>query len=215
MFRAPNPIARLVCLACLLTVSASGSLLADGVVEEVRSYQRAPWLLAELRVRDLLDERTSSTIDSGLPGTCVYHIRLEDDSANVVDERFLEMSLRHDLWENHYLLDGPGGLSTFPSIAEADSAWSHLRDVVICATKRLDPTKRYRIQVEVAVQPLGPTERERLSKYVSGSSSQRNGEVALDVGAFLGRLLANSSGSEDFVRFTGPYFQIGDLEIEE
>ncbi len=198
----------LVVSAIVITSVVHGA----GTVEHLRPFRHQGRLFVEVLATDLLDARTASTIDSGLPGTCVYHIRIEDDQQVLVAERYLDLSLRFDLWENEYLLDGPTGQVSFTSLAAADSAWSHLPGVDLCLVDRLGPDRRYRVQVQIAVQPLAPEDRARLSRYVSSNSGRNREELALDLGALFGQLLGKGSAEQAPTRTVGPFFRRRDLE---
>ena len=152
-------------------LSAAGALLLSlvwivaslaGQVTDVRVYRRSDHLYVDVTAARLLDERTAMTVDSGLPGTCVYRLRLEDREHRPVAERWVEMSLRLDLWENVYRLDGLGGPRNFATLAAADSAWSRVEAQRLCTADRLQPDARYRLLLTIAVQPLAPADRERL-----------------------------------------------------
>jgi len=188
-------------------------VLADGVVEEARLYRQEGWVRVEVRAGDLLDARTASTVDSGLPGTCVYSLRLVDPDERAVAERILELSLLLDLWENRYILDGPRGRHVFATLAAADSAWSHIDAVDLCRGPELSPGLAYRLHVQIAVQPLAPEVRQQLSRYVSSHSSRNREELSLDLGALFGRILGGGSAGKDHVRYTSPPFRAADLEV--
>lgn len=210
MPRAPH-FHRCLLLTVVWLLTAAGAQAA-GSVEEVYIYKQTGSLRVEMHAGDLLDERTASTIDSGLPGTCVYYLRLEDQNESLVAEQFLEFSLQLNLWENLYFLSAPTGQLVYETLAAADSAWSHLYAVDVCPLARLERERAYRVQVQIAVQPLAPEVRERLSKYVSSNSSRSREELAVDLSALLGRLLGGSGSAGDQARFTSDLFHIGDLE---
>ncbi len=199
-------------LNILVMIAATSIVQAAGTIDQMRPFRHQGRLFVEVQASDLLDERTASTIDSGLPGTCVYHIRVEDTNQMLVAERFLDLSLRLDLWENIYLLDGPMGQTSFNSLAAADSAWSHLPGVDLCTIERLVPSQLYQVQVQIAVHPLAPEDRARLSRYVSSNSGHNREELALDLGALFGRLLGKGSSDKAQTRAVSPIFQREDLE---
>lgn len=199
-------------LACLVSVCLLSTGIARAEVVELRAFRQSGWLRLDLRARDLLDPRTMSTIESGLPGTCVYHVRVEDREGLVVQERLLELSLRFDLWGGRYLLEGPNGPQSLPSLAAADSAWSHLAGEPVCPLERLLPAVDYRLAVRIAVRPLAAADRERLSLYVSRHSGGSGEQVNLDLGAVLADMFGRRQKGERTVEFTGTWFRTGTLE---
>jgi len=215
--RNPEPPARLI--PALLAVMALSLvwvvLVSAGQVTEVDIYQRGDQLQVDVVATDLLDQRTSMTIESGLPGTCVYGLRLEDDEQQPVVERWVEMSLRFDLWENIYRLDGLGGPRSFTTLAAADSAWSRIEVPGFCAAARLRSDASYRLILTIAVQPLAPEDRERLSRYVSRNSGGGGEELALDVGKVLARLFRGTGNGKRSGLHVGEFFRLGDLEVRE
>ncbi len=185
--------------------------LAAGQITDLRLFRSGGTLHAEVRSRDLLDERTRSTIESGLPGTCLYFFRVEDRAGRAVAEVYVERTLRFDLWENRFLLEGGDQPLSLTSAAEADSAFSHLADRVLGPLHRLPPGKEYRVVVQIAVRPLAPEDRRRLSRYVSRTSGGGGEEVALDLSVVFGRILGEKSKSRPSIQHTGPYFRVDDL----
>lgn len=184
---------------------------AVGQITELRLFRSGGALHAEVRSRDLLDERTRSTIESGLPGTGLYLFRVEDRAGRAVAEIVVERTLRFDLWENRFLLEGEEATRALQSSAEADSAFSHLADCVLGPLHRLQPGTEYRVVVQIAVRPLAPEDRRRLSRYVSRTSGGGGEEVALDLSVVFGRILGEKSKARPSVQHTGPYFRVDEL----
>jgi len=185
-----------------------------GQVTDVHVYRQKEVLRVDVDARDLLDDRTAMTVDSGLPGTCVYRLRLEDREKRTVAEQWVEMSLRLDLWENVYRLEGTGPPRSFDTLAAADSAWSRLRGHGLVAIDRLQPGAEYRLVVGIAVQPLAPEDRERVSRYVSRNSGGAGEELAIDVGKVVSRLFRGSDEGAAAGGHVGPYFRPQDLEVK-
>jgi len=210
MSRSPIRIYRSISIlvAIVITSVVSGA----GTVEQLRPFRHQGRLFVEIKASDMLDRHTASTIDSGLPGTCVYHILIEDANQALVAERYLDLNLRLDLWENQYLLDGPTGLISFNSLAAADSAWSHLPGVDLCDIEQLAPDQSYRIQVQIAVKPLAPEDQARLSHYVSNNSGRNREELALNLGALFGQLLGSRNSDQTQTNRVGPFFIRQELE---
>jgi hypothetical protein len=125
----------------LMILGVATMATADDRVTLLRPFPQNDRLFVELQAAELLNDRTASTIDSGLPGSCVYHIQIVDSDDHTLAERIVDLTLRLDLWENVYLLDDPAGTTTLTSLAAADSAWSHLPGVDLCALSRLSPER--------------------------------------------------------------------------
>jgi hypothetical protein len=182
--------ARVFVGAWLATLAAS---TASSAVTDVTVHRHGPWLEVDLRAPTMLDERVASTVESGLPGTCVYRCAVEQESDGVVARQVLELQIRLDLWENQYVLEGPGRHDVFSSLAAADSACSNVKNLVMMRLDDLLPRQRYRVRVESAVLPLGLEDRERISHFVS-ESGRGDHEFSLDVGAVLHRLFTGAGG---------------------
>jgi hypothetical protein len=196
-----------------LAVFVSGAS-GQGSVTDLHLFNKQGWVRAEVRTHGLLDKRTTLTIESGLPGTCLYLFRLEDRAGRAVAEQCTELSLRYDLWDNRYILENGGVSLALPTLAAADSALSHLQAAEICPASRLLPTNEYRVVLQIAVRPLAPEDRERLSRYVSRNSSGGREEVALDLSVLFGRALDERNSSRPVVRQEGPFFRLRDLAGE-
>ncbi len=201
-------------VAAISTVTFTWVAVAPaGEVTGADVYRQGDRLLVDVMAADLLDERTTMTVDSGLPGTCVYHLRIEDRQHRAVVDQWVEMSLRLDLWEGVYLLEGTGAPRSFPTLAAADSAWSRIRGHGLVAIDRLQAGAEYRLKIGLAVQPLAPEDRERLSRYVSRNSGGAGEEVALDVGKVFSRLFRGSGGDASVESHVGEFFRLEDLEV--
>ncbi|MCP4545177.1 MAG: hypothetical protein GY835_01775 [bacterium] len=196
--------------ALLLTAILAASQ-ASANVDVLYPYNHGGRLCLNLWASNLLDDRTASTIESGLPGTCVYHIRLLDSDGATVTEHLIELSLRLDLWENLYLLQEEEQIS-FNTLAAADSAWSHREGIVLCALGELAGDAEYRVEAQVVVTPLAAEDRARLSRYVTSNSSRKREELSLDLGGLFGQLLRRANSDDNHTGFTSPLFRIRNLE---
>jgi hypothetical protein len=183
----------------------------QGSVTELLLFRTSESLRAEVRAHGLLDERTTLTIESGLPGTCLYRLRLEDRSGRLVAERYVQRSLRFDLWENRYLLESAEETLALPTLAAADSAISRLADCDLCPLSRLRSTEEYQLILQIAVCPLAPADRDRLSRYVSRNSAGDGEEVALDLSGLFGRAMEEKGTSRQIIGSASPFFRPGDL----
>jgi hypothetical protein len=201
----------LVRLLGLCAILLATEARAAGQVVEVRPFLSEGWLRAEIQARDILDERTRSTIQSGLPGTCIYQLNLEDRAGRVVAERYIELTLRFDLWENFYILDDIEGAHTFPTLAAADSALSHRPDCGISAITSLQSDVEYRIIVRIAVRPLAAEDRRRLSRYVSRTSGGGHEEVAIDLSGVFQHILGDEGKTRPLIEKVGPLFRLGEI----
>jgi hypothetical protein len=181
-------------------------------VERLEAFRARRWLHLDLDARDLLDERTASTVESGLPGTCLYDVILVDDQGKRLAQRLLQRTLQFDLWENRYRMQTPDAAVSFATLAQADSAWSHVRAARIFPIAQMPVERRYRLRVQVTVQPLGAEEQARISRYVSQNSRGDRQEFSLDVGGLFRRLVGKTEEGTRKTHFEGRWFHIGDLE---
>jgi hypothetical protein len=184
--------------------------LGQGSVTELLVYQTGGAIRAEVRAHDLLDERTTQTIESGFPGVCLYVLRLEDRSGRLVAERQVERSLRYEPWQDCYLLTSDGDVLALPTLAAADSAISCLANCDLCSTSRLGPTEEYQVSLQIAVQPLASDRGEGLFGPVSGRAAEPDG-VALDLQALFGRTAQEKSASGQLIGRSSPFFRAADL----
>jgi hypothetical protein len=183
----------------------------QGSVTELLLFRTGESLRADVRAYDLLDERTTLTIESGLPGSCVYLLRLEDRSGRLVAERYVERSLHFDVWENRYVLESAEETLALPTLAAADSVISHLANCDLGPLSRLRPEEEYQLTLQIAVRPLGPEDRERFSRYVSRNSSGGGEEIAFDLSALLGHAEEEKGTSRQVIGRASPFFRAGDL----
>jgi hypothetical protein len=195
----------------LLAVFLATPALSQGSVTELAVFRTGESVRAEVRARDLLDERTTQTIKSGLPGTCVYLLRLEDRSGHLVTERFVQRSLRFEVWDKRYVLESEEETLALPTLAAADSAFSRLSGCELCPLSLLRSTEEYQLILRIAVRPLAPEARENLSGYVSQNSADESAGLALDLSARFGRAMEEKGSSRQVIGHASPFFRAGDL----
>ena len=203
-------------LAAAFLLAYSGSVRGEGEITRFEPFLHGDDLCVDLVARGLMDERTAMTIDSGLPGSCAFLLRVEARGPRVVAERLLERTLRFDLWENVYVLEQANVRRTFPTMASADSALFELDDFVLGPRTQLSVSEEYRVLVVIDVQPLAQEDRERLRRYVSrnSSGSGNSEELVLDLGAVLSKVFGKSSERRDTIVYETPFFRPSDLEVE-
>ncbi len=178
-----------------------------GRVVEVEPYRADGWLYVDVHTADLLDPRTRSTVESGLPGHCRLRLELRDAHDEVAVRRVVERVLEFDLWEDVARVRQASDARAFRSIDAADSAWSHFAGLRLLPWERVDADGRYRLHVQVRVEPFGPEERARVSEYVSESERGDRRELAFDLGGLVGRLVGRGGDGDDATVWTSPPFR--------
>jgi len=190
-------LARLLVL--VLGLTCVGAADAGQVIEaEVR--HEGEWLVVDLQLAELLDARTLSTVESGLPGSCLLEVELREQNADAIVIRRLERSLELDLWEDVVRLIEDGREFVFNSIAEADSAWSAWPSVRLAQWASLAQDRTYQLRVAVHVQPLGSEERERVSRWVSESERNDRRDFSIDMGGLVRRFFGSGDDEVDVWR---------------
>ena len=205
---------RLIILVLTALVAATAALAQDGsaAVVDASVHGRDGWLHADVRLRDVLDARTASTVDSGLSGVCAYEVRVIDPDGREVAWQAWALHLEHDLWEDRYLVRGREGEWTLPSLAAMDSLCSTIEDLRLVPLSRLDIDVEYRLTVKVEVQPLAAEDRDRLSRYVSRRDNRNREELDFDLGNLFGSLFTGGGGRRTSLAYTGSAFRPRALE---
>jgi hypothetical protein len=197
----------------LVLLFAATTTYAAARVENVAVQTEGDWVACSFHVADLLDDRTASTIASGLSGTCLFRLAIVDAGDRVVGQRLWQWQLSRDLWEDRYVVSGADGAHTFVSLAQADSFCARAERVRLMPRERLRPDRSYRVAVSVEVQPLGAEDQDRLSQYVNrkGGNGDRE-EVDLDLRAFFGGLFGRGGSGRERISYVGPEFRAVDLK---
>lgn len=198
----------LVRLAVLAVALMSVTVSRAGEVVDAQVRQESGWLVADLQLADLLDERTLSTVESGLPGSCLLEVELRDDESDFRVVRRLERTLEVDLWEDVVRMIEAGRELAFASIAEADSAWSNWSSVRIAQWSTLPGDRTWHLRVAVHVQPLGAEERERVSKWVSAGDRGDRRDVSIDMGGLVRRFFGSGEDLGQVEVWRGPTFRL-------
>ncbi len=178
---------------------------------------RDGWLVADIRLSGLIDQRTASTIDSGLPGICGYEVTLHGPGDQVRERLTWTLRLEHDIWEDRYLVRGPDGAREVASIAAMDSAAAHIADLQLIPVAELGPDRQYHLQLSVEVLPLGAEAEDRLTHYLSRRGGGSREEMDVDLGSLFSRVFGGGGGGggRTSIAWTGPGFRPGTLDAEK
>jgi hypothetical protein len=171
------------------------------------------WLYADIQLRDVLDMRTASTIDSGLSGVCAYEVTLLGPGDAALGRRTWTLRLEHDLWEDRYLVRSDEGTHDLPSLAAMDSLCSQIQDLRLLPLERLEPDTEYRLSLVMEVLPLAAEDQDRLSHYISRRGSDNREELDLDLGSLFGRLFTGGRAGRTSLAYEGPPFRPRSLEV--
>lgn len=182
-----------------------------GRVLDARPHRDDGWLSVSVRTDRLLDARTRSTVESGLPGSARLLLELRDTSNEVAARRAIERVLEFDLWEGVARVRDGLDETIYPSIAAADSAWARFPAIRLVPFDRVDADEGYRVLIRIEVESFGNEERERVSRYVSESERGDRRELAFDLGGLVGRLVGSGKDEGDAV-WQSPVFRPADLE---
>ena len=202
---------RLRIVAALAALLVLATPVRAGRVVDVHPHRADGWIAVTVRTDDLLDARTRSTVESGLPGNARLLLELRDEADEVLARRAIERVLEFDLWEGVARVREATRERSFASIDAADSAWATFRSVPLVRFDRVDPRRDVRVLVRVEVESFGAAERERVSRYVSESARGERKELTFDLGGLVGRLVgAGDAGGEDV--WTGEAFRPAALD---
>jgi hypothetical protein len=199
-------------LAVLAVALSSVTVSRAGEVVDAQVRHEDDWLVVDLQLADLLDDRTRSTVESGLPGSCLLEIELRDDRSDFRASRRLERSLEVDLWEDVVRVVEAGRALAYGSIAEADSAWSDWRSLRIARWSTLPGGRAWQLRIAVHVQPLGAEERERVSRWVSAGDRGDRRDVSIDVGGLMRRFFGSGEDAREVDVWRGPTFRLESVE---
>ena len=200
-------------IGLILLALLGAGISRAGEVVDAQLRREADWLVVDLQLAELLDERTRSTVESGLPGSCLLEIELLDDRGELQASRRLERSLEVDLWDDLVRLIDPSQVIVYASIAEADSAWSRWSSLRLVRWSSLAGGRDYHLEIAVHVQPLGAEERERVSEWVSASGTGDRRDVSIDMGGLVRRFFGSGDETGDVEIWRGPRFRIESVEV--
>ncbi|MBD3220595.1 hypothetical protein GF314_05090 [bacterium] len=171
------------------------------------------WLHVTARLGDLIDDRTASTIESGLSGVCAYEVSLLGPGDEVVGRRVWTRRLTYDLWEDRYTVSGPERDAVVPGLAAMDSLCSTIDDLRLAPMDRLQPDTEYRLAIVVEVLPLGAEARDRLSRYISRRGDTGRRDVDVDLGSLFGGLFTGGDAGRSSLVHVGRPFRPRSLEL--
>lgn len=197
-------------VALVFVFGAPTEARAEGRILRLQALRVGDWLSVDLIGSDLLDPRTRSTIEAGLPGSCDLHLVLEREGQGVVAQRRLRRELELDLWEGRVWLRGDESERSFGSLAAADSAWSRFEGIRLRLWRDLTPGGRYRVLARLEVSPLGPDHRREVSRWVSRREDEDRHETSLDLGGLL-RYFAGDADEDSRLVARTEYLRVEEL----
>jgi len=184
-----RPVRSIALLTALILAATS---VHAGRVLEARPHRDDGWLAVTIRTDRLLDERTRSTVESGLPGSARLLLELRDQDDAIAARRAIERVLEFDLWEDVARVREGLDESVFPSIDAADSAWTRFNSIRLLPASEIDADQTYRVLIRIEVESFGTEERERVRRWVSESERGDRRELAFDLGELFGRLASDA-----------------------
>lgn len=122
---------------------------------------------AEITTAGLFSERIVGTVQSGLPAVVDLFCIFSAPGGETARENVLSFTLRCDVWENTYLIEGPDTTITYFTFAAMRSAIEHMRGVGLDPSGSLDPGRSYRLRMSVMISPLRGVDRDRIAGWVS------------------------------------------------
>ena len=183
-------------LALLSLWLLPATTIAQTRIDQLEVYRSDGWLVCEIRSSEMMDSRIRSTVESGLPGACLYDLRLKWSDNGEILRLPLKLSLRLDLWEDTYYVEGAGQQESFASLDRADSAWAHLGGVRLMRLDQLDANRSLELEVVLLVSPLGAEQRAWIDDYVSQANRNQRNELSLNLGGFLKKVFGKSDATD-------------------
>lgn len=200
-------------LAFSFLMMLPGGARSQTVIERLEVFRSDGWLACEIRSGQMMDERIRSTVESGLPGACLYDLRLKWSDNGEVLHLPVRLSLRLDLWEESYYVEGAGLSEQFATIDMADSAWAHLDEVRLLRLDQLDANRPLELEVVLLVSPLGAEQRAWIDDYVSQANRNQRNELSLNLGGLLKKVFGNQEGGgQSSARLSIAPFTVNGLE---
>jgi len=135
-------------------------------IVEARVFRTNGTIVGDITCGGLFSDQVVGTVESGLPAVVELLYTLKSGKGRIVDRGLHVLELRHDIWENTYLLTKEDTTLFFRSFEGMGLAVEHLQMISLIPIQDVDPTVEYSIEFLVAVHPLRGREQERIAGWV-------------------------------------------------
>lgn len=150
-----------------------------------------------------LDGELRESLESGLPATIILRWSLRESRDGWwdrrVDQGFQLYRIYHDLLESTFeLFDARGrSVALCADLEELETALAQWRALTLPDALDLDSRRRYRLQVEVRLEPLPADEIRDLERWLRGSEADRRQGILGGLSSGADQLLRRMSGLGD------------------
>jgi hypothetical protein len=170
-------------------------------IARVRLVEDGGHLAADIVTTGLFSERIVGTVQSGLPAVVDLFCIFSTPGGGTARENVISFTLRYDVWEDTYSIEGPDTTLGYASFAAMRAAIEHMRGVRLDPSGALDPARSYRLRLSVMISPLRGADRERIAGWVSenmrSSDDDSWREQVLDLNDLISHFFSRGRGSAD------------------
>lgn len=166
-------LAWMVLLAGLL-----GAWTAKAQVRDVRKFdqnmrleRRGDALLASFTFQEVFTERMRRRLSSGFTSRLLVKVALENRKKKMMALGLVQYTIIYDIWEERYRvrIQGTSGRKELQvgSMKELLKACSQLKGLPLVRDLGLNEAERYRLKVEVEVNPTSAEQRRKVRQYLA------------------------------------------------
>ena len=190
-------------------------------VERIVPERSTGALTVSAHFSNLFSRRIVGTIQSGLPSIIEVDIRLIDNANHNVARRRLSRSLSYDLWEERYTLTFGDSTLAFKDFEAVKAFCNRIDSEVVAPLHRLQPGKRYRLKLRVAIVPITARQVEKVSNWLEDpnqsdeyiASDERASGFQLNLNKLVSFFVSSRKRSVfSSTWFSSPEFTVNDLQ---
>lgn len=171
------------------------------VVSDVYVYVAEDRVSCDIACGGLFPEQIVGTVKSGLPAVVELLYSVEERGGKTVATGFSSYELRYDVWDDiYYIIEGEKSES-FDTFDGLRNAIENLEMVLLAPVERIDRSRKYTVQVTVAVHPLSGRDRRRIAGFVEETVGARSHdswrEQVLNINDLIGWFFSRDKGTSN------------------
>lgn len=212
---------RLETLLSALLLLAAGVAVATQAhprIVEIEPRREGDLLICRLFTAGLPGEKLSLSMQSGLVSSIELYLDLLDEKQEVRAGNHVTFQLAFDLWEEIFSVRQGGREQHFADGEAMAGFLEQLPRLPVAPVARMDPGERFRIRVGMLLNPIAPSERDRVEEVIAGKSRPATGsgdrqELSISLGKLIRFFYKDGSSrprpqSEALSR----WFRLGELD---
>lgn len=204
-----NCLNRTLCIVAHVIGMWATTILAQEtiLIRDIQPYIQNDSLKCRYRVPALFSGAVEQTLLSGLPVLIEEHYQYFNRDDQPLAAAIQKYSIRYDIWEDIFILEGANIQRTFPSIDSLTVWWNPRQDVFVTAAPQTASSVASYIRIDLRIILLGRSQSEQLKDWILNSqeteerlpTQDRNTGFTLNLNRLLSWFFRKDDISKEFL----------------